>query len=416
MDRQLQKKPWWRQRSAIAMLPVGLALLCLFGWVIFNRGSGLSVDLRSVSLARVSRGDFQEYIPVFGNAEPRQNWFLATPAGGTVKRILRKSGDLVKTGDLIVELTNPHLELDVMQRETVMNEQLGMLNNYQLQMDQLRSTLNGVLIAQTHKADLLGADVKRQEELARRHLVSVRDLETVHAQLAESQELAQMYRGQLHDQEVLRKSTLVDVDISRQSLRKNLVALSDILKGLEITATADGMLDMPTLELGQSVPAEFKLGRIYPVNDFKIVAKVDEIYSSRISASQTGSAEIDGVSHPVVVRKVYPTVEDGKFQLDMDFVGDEPHDIRAGQRLDLRIELDRSTTVLRLPVGAFYSDSGGKWVYVIDQKTHEAARQAVRLGRKNPEYYEVVDGLHEGMQVIISSYAAFGSAKRITLQ
>lgn len=415
MDRKLERKPWWARRSNVAMLAAALCCAIALATYGFSRRSGLSVDQRGVSVASITRGEFQEYIALYGEAEPLQTRYLDAPLGGTVKAIYKKSGETVAAGELLLELSNPTLELDVMQRQTIMNEQLGMLSNVRLNLDSNRVTLATQLIAAENKARLHKAELERLRDIAARGLVSAKDLEIAERNYEESRVTSDIYRNALAEEKVIRNQTLADIERTKQSLRRNLEALGGLLDSLRINATESGVLDVAPLALGQAISANQRLGRIYSPSSFGVKVDVDEIYASRITPERQGSTHIDGTQYPMRVQRTHPSVQGGVFQLDMQFVSAAPESMKPGQRVEIRLELGKPEQVLRVPMGPFFGDSGGRWMFVMGEDGRSARKSAVRLGRKNPEYYEVLDGLSPGMRVIISSYAAFGSAEEINL-
>lgn len=221
--------------------------------------------------------------------------------------------------------------------------------------------------------------------------------------------------------EVYRKDSLArieqlrDIDASERRMRENLEGVGKILDNLKIKAPINGQLSRPQLEIGQAVTQGQRLGQVDMLGSYKVRVPIDELYLPRISTGLHATTSFAGKDHSLVITYIYPTITNGRFEVDMDFDGENPDGIRRGQSLRLRIELGQSSEELLLPVGGFYKDTGGNWVFVLDPGSNRAVRRDIKLGRKNTEHFEVLSGLAPGDQVITSSYENFGNNEVLIL-
>jgi HlyD family secretion protein len=381
----------------------------------YGRNAKLEVDRASVAIGQVTHGEFQEYIAVFGTAKPKRIVSLDSAEGGRVKQVHARAGERVKSGDRVLDLTNSAIEMDIMQRQASMNEQQTSLNGQQLEIERQRAELMVNLVQSRHRVETLTARAQRAGQLAATRTISVEEVERIEADLRESRELTRLYEQQLKDVTSSGARMLRDIEQTRARLRQSKDALQEILDALKVVAPIDGVLDIEQLDVGQLVAKDQKLGRVYSPDAFDIEVRADEIHASRISEGQLAMTTLDGVIYKLEIAKVYPTVQGGTFPLDMRFVEAAPARLKPGQRIEIRLELGKQEKVVRVPVGPFYNDTGGRWIYVIDAERRLGRKVAISLGRKNPDYYEVVHGLSAGMSVITSGYSAFGGATEITL-
>jgi len=414
MDRRVERDPFWKRHrlllSVISLAVAGLVFLSIYG-----TESGLQVEKGSVSIQTIRRGVFHEFIALDGTTRPTKVMLLEAESGGTVQSIERRPGDSVKVGELILVLRNPTLELEVMERQTLISEQLTSLNSQRLSINQQEVELEAQLITADHEAALLERQRERSRELTKHDIISTDESDKLFSEFEKQKALAKVYRSRLKQHQQSSEAIRGDIARNRERLAENQSALSKLIDGLKLRATVDGLLDMPFLEIGRTLQPGEKLGRIYSPDDYNVVIDADEVHGSRISQGLRATTHIRGQEHELKVKKVYPSVKDGSFQLDLAFVGDAPDGLKPGQRLDVRLELSAPKEVTLLPVGAFYSKTGGRWVYVVDPETDRARRVDLKLGRKNPHHYEVLGGLKPGDRVITSDYEQFGDAPALEL-
>ena len=416
MDRKIEKKTWTPRR--IAAIVGGVVLL---GGIIYQIGfadhrSTMNVEKDRLSIATVSTGEFTDYILVSGQIEPARTVYLDAIEGGTVNQVVRESGALLKKGDTILVLTNSNLQLDVMQRETMLYEQINNLRQTRLLLDQNDLNQQGQLAEIDYQISLLKPQYERFKELHEKKLVSDREFEEVREQYEYNVKRKKLTYTSYRNDSIARSFQLNQLRQSEGRMNASLNGVGNILNNLVITAPIAGQLATPQqLEIGQAINPGQRYGQIDILDEFKVRVPIDELYLPRISQGLRGKFTLSGADYELEISKIYPTITNGRFEVDMVFTGESPSGIRRGQSVRIRLELGQSEQSLLLPTGGFFKDTGGNWVFVLNAAGN-AEKRTIRLGRKNPEFYEVLEGLVEGEKVIVSGYENFGTTEVLEMK
>ena len=417
MDKKIKKKKWTLKR--ISMI-AGIALFVGFvGYQFFfaDRRSKLRVDKEKIMISEVTRGIFQERIPQTGVVVPGKTYYLDALEGGTIKRIVAESGQMLKKGDVILELSNYNREMTVLGQEANLNESINRIRETRLQMAQndLRQKSDLALIES--QLAILQPKYERTKELYDKGLVAKQDYEEIESQYNYNVTRKRITLQQYELDSQISVQQEKQMDQSEKRMLENLNGLSKVLDNLTVKAPIDGQLSRPQLEVGESIASGFRLGQIDDISSYKVQASIDELYLPRISSGlQATVTNFTDKEYKLEITYVYPTVKEGRFDVDMRFVGDQPPGIIRGMSLRLLIELGKSSEETLLAQGGFYKDTGGNWVYVVNESGDQAVRRDIRLGRKSgAEYYEVLEGLQPGDKVITSSYENFGDNEVLLL-
>ncbi len=416
MDRKIEKKKWPPKRIA-SLAAVGLfVILVLYVFLFRLNKSTLNVKTERITISTVTRGPFQEFIPIMGNVLPINTFFLNAVEGGRVEEIYLEAGTIVKEGDGILKLANTNLLLDIMWREAELFQQSNNLRNTRLSMEQYRLRLNQDLAEINNQLQQQKRTYERYEELVKDNLISKHEYELAKDQyeyLIKKKELT--IDSQRNDIE-FRLSQIDALESSLQRMQDNLGIVKQKQENLTIKAPVSGHLTALNAEIGQSKSPGQPLGQIDVLEGFKVRAAIDEHYIARIETGRTGEFDFAGNSYGLLVKKIYPEVIDGRFEVDMEFVGGGPEGITRGQTLHIRLELGDISEAILLPRGGFYQTTGGNWAYVVDESENVATKIKIRLGRQNPQVFEVLEGLGPGDRVITSSYESFGNMDRLVLK
>jgi HlyD family secretion protein len=415
MDRKLQRKRWPAGRIAwfvVSMVVVGVGAYAL---LFQTHESSLRVSGERIIVSTVSQGPFQEFIPVTGTVIPINKLFLDAVEGGRVEEIYAEAGAMVDTGDRLLKLTNTNLLLDIMWREAEMFQQSNNLRNTRLLMEQYRLQLRTEIADIENDLQQQKRTYERYSELAKDNLIPAHDLELARDEyeyLLERRELA--LESQRIDLE-FRQAQVDALEVSLKRMEDNLAIVKEKQENLTIRAPVSGHLTALNAEIGQSKTPGERLGQIDVLDGFKIRALVDEYYLARVEMGRRG--EFDDSDEPVEVQvqKIYPEVRDGRFEVELEFAADYPEGMTRGQTLHLRLELGEISEAILLPRGGFYQATGGAWAYVVDASGSFARKKAIKIGRQNPEVFEVLGGLQPGERVITSSYEGFGNMDRLNL-
>jgi HlyD family secretion protein len=415
MDRKIKKSKWTLKRIA-TYGGIGIFVVFIVYQVLFaDRRSRLKVDQDKITISTVSRGVFQEFIPQTGTVEPSRTVFLDAVEGGTIKRVVAESGAMLKQGDIILELSNLNREISVLDQESNLTQSINRIRETRLQITQNALRQQESLITIDNALATLTPQYERQKQLFEKKLISKQAFEQTEADylanLKRKEITYQAYRLDSLD----RLRQIVQLDQSERKLLQSLENVGKILDNLVVKAPIDGQLTRPQLDVGQSVIMGQRLGQVDVVGSYKVRVEIDEIYLPRISEGLKGTTSFANKDYELVITYVYPNVTNGRFPVDMNFVGETPQGIRRGLSLRLRIELGQSSEELLLPVGGFYKDTGGNWLYVLEADGNQAVKRSVKLGRKNTEHFEVLEGLQPGDRVITSSYENFGNNEVLVL-
>jgi HlyD family secretion protein len=414
MDKKIAKKNWTLKRIATYG---GIALLVGFigyQFIFADRRSTFKTDKDKLTISTVQRGEFKEFIPQTGTVEPARTVYLDAIEGGNIKNIVSESGKMLKKGDVILELTNLNRELTVLQQEASFNESINRARETKLNIMKNDLDQKQQLAQIDNQLQILEPQYRRQKQLYEKKLIAKQDFEKTEADYKYNLERKRITYEVYRNDSLDRIRQLRFTAESEQKMMISLNGLSKILDNLVIRAPIDGQLSTPHWEVGQSVTQGQRLGQVDIVGSYKVRVPIDELYYPKISAGLPSTTSYAGKDYRLVINYIYPTIQNGRFEVDMDFVGETPNDIRRGQSLRLRIELGQASEELLLPVGGFYKDTGGNWVFVLDSDD-KAVRRNIKLGRKNTENFEVLEGLQPGDRVITSSYENFGNNEVLIL-
>ncbi|MFO7799972.1 efflux RND transporter periplasmic adaptor subunit [Rhodohalobacter sp.] len=416
MDKKIEKKKASPIRIAGYILIVAIVLFILYNYFGNDKGSSVTIDRERVMISEVTEGVFQEFVDVSGTVQPIRTTYLDAVEGGVVQQIFIESGEIVEAGDTIVVLTNSSLQLSVLQQEAGIYDQINNVRNSRLNLEQNHLNLQKELSDSKTRLELAKSGHERDSVLFSRELISLKEYEE-----SELEYSFQKSRFDLNYESFRRDSVQMDQQLSQlnqseQRMRRSLDGVQQILDNLIVTAPISGQLSTMELDPGLSIPQGERIGQIDQLDGFKVRAGIDEFYLARVAPGQSGSFEFAGDTYNVVVERVYPVIQDGQFQVDFQFVDEIPQTLRRGQSVRVRLELGDSGMALLLPRGAFFQQTGGNWVFVVDEEENRAVKHAVRLGRSNREFFEVIEGLEPGQKVITSSYDAFQQVDMLILE
>lgn len=417
MDKQLKKRKWTLKRIGIYGGAALFVFFIAYQFLFADRRSQLVIEKDKITIATVGRGVFQDYIPQTGTVEPSRTVYLDAVEGGTIKRIVAESGAMLKKGDIILELNNLNRELTVLQQEASFNESINRARETRVTLMRNDLDQRQLLATIQNQLDIIEPQYKRQTQLFEKKLISKQEYEQTKANYEFNKKRMQIAYEVYKADSVDRIRQLKFTSESEQKMMASLAGLSKILDNLTIRAPIDGQLARPQLDVGQNVNNGQRLGQVDILGSFKVRVEIDEIYLPRIQTGLKATTTYNNKDYVLAITYIYPDVAaGGRFAVDMNFVGETPPGIRRGQSLRLRIELGQSSEELLLAVGGFYKDTGGNWVFVLEEGGNRAVKRNVKLGRKNTENFEVLEGLQPGDKVITSSYENFGNNEVLILK
>jgi HlyD family secretion protein len=415
MDRTIEKRKL--PLKALTIVGVLVLVAVLIGLYLWDQANARSfvIENSRVVVSPVVRGTFDDFIPIRGRVTPRKTVYLDVIEGGQVEQRLVDDGAIVKAGDLLVTLNNTSLQLDVTRNEAMVTEQLNNMRTIELQLEQNRLQHKRNLVEINYQIKRLMRQIDRLSSLDNAGLAIKSQLEDAEDELAYFNERREVTRESQSTDARLQETQLEFLQKSSTQMEGNLSLSRKNLDALNVRAPVDGKLSGLDVEVGQSIQRGGRLGQIDDPESFKLRVEVDEFYLNRVDIGQPARFEHGGHSFTLTVSKIYPQVINGQFELDLLFDDEEPDDIRRGQTLQATLTLGDSTTALIIPNGAFFQDTGGNWMFVVDASGNQAIRRSVRLGRRNSKHIEVLEGLEPDELVITSPYSSFKEMDRLTL-
>ncbi|HEV8537306.1 MAG TPA: HlyD family efflux transporter periplasmic adaptor subunit [Bacteroidota bacterium] len=416
MDRKIEKKVWTTRRIVYAGGGALLLFMLVYNFVFGDRSSRLNVEMDKLTISTVVKGPFQEYTPVSGTILPIETFYLDAIEGGRVEKRYVDAGTFVKKGDPIIRLANSNLQLDVMYREALSYEQINNAQNRRLAIEQNTISVRTQLSDVEYQVDRTQLLFRRDSVLAAKNLIADQEFKQTREEYAYWLGRRELARLNFRQDSLLRSTQLVQLESSIKRLQENLEMTKLNLENLILKAPISGELTSLNAEIGESKSPGQRLGQIDVLDNFKVRASIDEFYIARIKPGQTGEFELTGATNTLKITKVYPEVQNGRFDVDLQFVGKPPEGIRRGQTLQIRLELGDLSEALLVARGGFYQKTGGQWVFVVDESGSVAVKRQVKLGRQNPQAFEILEGLEPGEQVITSSYDNFGDNDKLILK
>lgn len=411
MDIKLEKKKGWRALFQKKNLPYALAgvFVVFVAWLLLrDNASVLRVDADVITVSDVRSGEFNDYVRLTGTVQPITTVQLSPLESGIVERIVAEEGTSVKRGDVIIEMSNNSLSMQILQSEADLAEKQNILRNTLISMEQERLSLRQNRLQLDLDVERKRRTYLQNEELYKSNLLAKEEW----LRSKEDYELSKNQRDlnlerQIQDS-LYRTNQVEQMNENLASMALNMQLIRQRVDNLNVKAPIDGEVGMLDVTLGQSIGQGANIGQINDLSTFKVTAQIDEHYIDRVVTGLTASFERQDTRFEMLLRKVYPEVRNGQFRADFVFAGDVPENIRSGQTYYLNLQLGQPTEAVIIPRGSFYQSTGGAWIYVVDASGEKAYRRDIRIGRQNPQYYEVVEGLQAGEKVITSSYDNFG--------
>jgi len=416
MDRVIVEKRWIKKKYWKYIIGGGLLLAVILFFIFRDWTSTIRVEKEKITVAGVFRGLFNDYITNDGIAAPISTVFLDAYEGGKVEEILLEEGTMLHKGDVIIRLSNNDINLNILNSEAQLAEKSNFLREVRIRMEQEKHSLEREVL--NARFDLIAKKrtYEQNKELYKDQLIS-RDefLRSDEAyQLADkTQDLVLLRQKQ---DSSFRSLQIEQISGNLKNMQLNLSLVKQQQDYLSVKSPVDGQLGSLMVEIGQSIPRGFRIGQINILTSYKIEASVDEHYIDRIRTGLSAFIERPNDTIPLEIKKVYPEVRNGRFKIDLVFTGKLPENIRIGQSYFIKLKLGQAVEATQIPQGGFYQATGGQWIFVLDKSGQFAVKRNIRIGRKNPQYYEVLDGLAAGEQVIVSDYTIFGNNDKVELK
>jgi HlyD family secretion protein len=416
MDKPIEKKKGI-QKKHVLYAAAGIVIVLLIYMAFFtDRTSTYKVEKDKLIIETVTEGQFNDYITVPGTVEPITTIFLDALEGGRVEEILIEEGSMVKKGDIILRLSNSDLHLNILDSEAQLAEKENFLRNTQIAMEQDRLQIKRELLNLKYEIERKKRNYEQNEMLMKDNLISKEEFIRSKEDLDMALQSRELFIERQKQDSVFRSVQVDNMVNNLENMRKNLSLVRERVENLNVRATADGQLGLLVPEIGQSIQRGANMGQINVLTSYKVTAQIDEHYIDRVRTQLTATLDRQGNEYDLVVKRVYPEVRNGTFEIDMVFADSMPENIRTGQTYYTSLQLGQPKTAVLVPIGGFFQETGGQWIFVLDPTESYAMRRKISIGRKNPKYYEVLEGLQPGEKVIISGYESFGKNEKLILK
>ena len=411
MDRVLEKKKGIALVFSKKALPYwfGGLMVIFIMWLIFrDDASTLRVNGDTLTVSEVRAGEFNDYIRISGQVVPMTTIQLSPRESGIVEEIVMEEGSQVKAGDVIVRLSNDNLDLEILNSEANLAEKENNLRNTLIEMEQQKMEVSLQILQLETNVKRKGRELESQKRLFDDGLIGKEEYLRSEEDYTLNLKQLEVTIARAHNDSIFREVQVKQMEESLDNMRQNMQRIRRRKENLNVKAPMDGELGLLEVALGQSIGSGSKIGQINAKESYKIEAQIDEHYIDRVNAGLSATFERQNETFAAVVRKVYPEVRGGKFQTDFRFSEEQPANIRTGQTYYLNLQLGQPENAILIPRGTFYQKTGGKWIYVVSPEGGKAVKREIRIGRQNPQFYEVLEGLEPGEKVITSGYDNFG--------
>lgn len=415
MDTIIEKRKGWKRKYRVYAGGSILLVAVVLYLVLRDTSSALRVERDRLTIETVTKGEFNDFIRVIGHVMPSRIIYIDAVEGGRVEERIVEEGTMVKKGDVILRLSNPLLNISIMQSEADLAYQENELRNTRINIEQERLRLKQERIGLATDLTMKKRRAAQYERLFAKELVAKEEYLQAQEAYALAEEQLKVVDERIVQDRCFRELQIKSLDENIANMKRSLILVRERLENLKIKAPIDGQLGNLDAQIGQSIDAGERIGQVITA-DLKIQAPIDEHYVERVMPKLPAGFERDGRNYRLAVTKVYPEVKEGQFKTDLIFTDNRPENIRAGQTYHINLQLGDPVISLLVPRGSFFQVTGGDWIYVLDKDGATARRRRIGIGRQNPQYYEVLEGLQEGERVVTSGYDVFGDNERLILK
>lgn len=414
MDTQIERKKRFTSKQLYGGVGILFILVLILYFIFRDTTSSMAVDKNRITIATVAESEFSDYIRVIGQVLPSRMIYLDAIEGGRVEERLHEEGAMVKKGDVILRLSNPLLNIGIMQSEADLAYQENELRNTRISMEQERLGLKQERIGMWKEFLAKRRRCEQYKRLVEEQLIAREDFQQASEEYDAVCAQLSVLDERIRQDSLFRLTQISSLDENIMNMKRSLALVRGRLENLKVKAPIDGQVGNLEAQIGQSISAGEHIGQII-TSDLKVQALIDEHYVERVVRELPADFTRDGENYKLEVTKVYPEVKEGQFRTDFRFTTGRPENIRAGQTYHINLQLGDPVKAILIPRGGFFQITGGRWVYVVDENGKFAVRRPVRIGRQNPQYYEVTEGLAPGEKVIISGYELFGDNEKLIL-
>lgn len=374
----------------------------------------LTVKRSEISIKAVEKANFEDFIVVQAKVEPLNAMLLNVVEGGSIKEIFASNGDYVKEGQPLARLYNPNTELNYMTQETSIIEQINNLNKAKLDLRNQELNMAKDLVSIDHDYQDAKNLFDLNEKLYKQEILSKNEWEKTQENFRFQKERKRIIQQSIQKEKQANQVQIKQMSQSQNIMQKSLEILRDNKQNFLVTAPLSGRITSFEPVLGKNYLAGESIGKIDVMKGYKLVAEIDEYYLSRVTKGQKGKVDYKGKEIDVEVIKVIPEIKSGRFLAELGFTSDKVLELQQGLSFGVRLSLSEKAPSTVLPKGRFSEETAGKWIFVVHGNTAE--RKPIKLGRENPVYHEVINGLNPGDEVITSTYADYKDVEVLNIE
>jgi HlyD family secretion protein len=407
-----------RKLSTRTKTAIGVVLVVLIAglfWWFAPTGSSQTVGADRVTISTVTRGTFDDFIPLRARVTPLLTVYIDAVEGGRVEKMLVEDGATVAKGQPIALLSNAELQLSTLARQTEVEQQINNMRSQELALAQTRLSNERAMLEAGLAMQKARRQYDREKPLAGRGFVTAKQFADTQDDYEYRQRNYEALRRSRSTDERLQGSQLTQQQQAAQSMQSGLAIARANLDALQLRSPVAGQLSGFSVQVGQSLQRGERVRQIDSPGRNKLIAGVDEFYLGRVQINQRAALDWGGKRYAAKITKIYPQVQNGQFQVDLQFIGEEPKQLQRGQTMQARLTLGDPAPALLIPNGAFYNETGGSWIFVVTPDGSSAVKRNVRLGRRNSEFVEVLEGLEPGEKVLTSPYTGYADKDRLDL-
>ncbi len=416
MDKTIERKKGIRLKHVIWGLGILLILFLMFKLIKSGQVSVFRAEADKITISTVEEDVFNDYITVNGQVEPISTIYLDAAEGGRVSERLIEEGAMVQKGDVILRLENRQLYQTILDSEAALAEKENYLRTTRINFETELIESRRSILDSKYKLTRKKRTYEQYQTLFDQGLISKEEYLQSKEDYEYEVNLLKINKVKASNDSLLRVTSMITLDSDLGKMRQMLQLVHERLDNLNVKAPVDGQLGMLDAEIGQSIGGGQRIGQINVLTNFKINAQIDEHYIDRVQRGLSATFDRNGTEINLTVKKVYPEVREGQFKIDMVFNGTSPENLRTGQTYNIKLELGASEKAIMIPRGGFFQSTGGQWIFVLNQAGTEAVKRQIRIGKQNPQYYEILEGLQAGEKVITSGYELFGDNDKIILK
>lgn len=413
MDKVIEKKRGIKPKHIYWAIGIIVFAALLAKLIFGDNSSTFRTERNRLTISTVEEGSFNDYIPIIGQVEPISTIYLDAEEGGRVKDVLIEEGATVKKGDVILTLENRQLYQTILNSEAALAEKENYLRNTRINFETELIQSKRNILENEYRLTRKKRSFQQMESLYNEGLIAKEDYLQAQEDYIYEQKLLEINKIKTKNDSLLRITSMKTLETDLSQMREMLKLVHERLDNLNVKAPVDGQLGMLDAEVGQSISQGTRIGQINVLTNFKINAKIDEHYIDKVHRNLYATLERAGTKYRLVVKKVYPEVRNGEFRVDLVFDGQKPDNIHTGQTYRPNLELGDAEDAIIIPRGTFFQNTGGQWIFVLTPSGDEAYKREIKIGRQNPKYYEITEGLKPGEKVITSSYELFGKNDKI---